>query len=390
MLMRCSIANLSVCLMHIVSMMDVYAVDCGQGLLVGEGVDGVFAGGFQGWVECAEERSDESYEGGLPDVGDVDDEVERGEAVFECSAEREAGCNAQDDADGREDAGFAEDDADDVRARGSHRFEDADLAGALHDGGVHRLEDDQEADDDGNADDDLKADVEAGEAVGRDGGEILLGGGDVVGAHAGGGEDVLADLVLVLRLVFGAEVEHGGLALGAGERAHGVDGDELAAAFAVSDDAGDSELVVEDADMVADFFAGGGVVVEEDIVGTLEGGAGEEGEGQERVEALEVDAVDGVEGAIDLDVDGGRDDDVGDFREDFCNLDGGSGRAHADEVAGGVGADEHVHADAVLAGLEAVELAHQDGGDGEDHDDLYGDGETADERAEGTVDQIAG
>src|SRR5271156_2251684 len=118
MLMRCSIAHLSVCLMHIVSMMDVYAVDCGQGLLVGEGVDGVFAGGFQGWVECAEERSDESYEGGLPDVGDVDDEVERGEAGLEGGAEGEAGRDADHDADGGEDAGLAQDDADDVGAGG--------------------------------------------------------------------------------------------------------------------------------------------------------------------------------------------------------------------------------------------------------------------------------
>ncbi len=103
-----------------------------------------------------------------------------------------------------------------------------------------------------------KADVEAGKAVGRDGGEILFGGGDVVGAHARCGEDGLADFVLVLRLVFGAEVEHGGFALGTGERAHGVDGDELAAAFAVLDDAADAEGVVEDADGVADLFAGGG------------------------------------------------------------------------------------------------------------------------------------
>ncbi len=51
----------------------------------------------------------------LPDVGDVDDEVERGETGFERRAKGEAGCNAEDDADGREDAGLAEDDADDVR-----------------------------------------------------------------------------------------------------------------------------------------------------------------------------------------------------------------------------------------------------------------------------------
>ena len=80
---------------------------------------------------------------------------------------------------------------------------------------------------------------------------------------------------------------------------------------------------------------------------------------------------------------------MGDLGEDIGDLDGGSGGAHADEVAGGVGAHEHIHADAVLTGLEAVELAHQDGSDGEDHDDLDGDGEAADERTQGTVDEIA-
>ena len=91
----------------------------------------------------------------------------------------------------------------------------------------------------------------------------------------------------------------------------------------------------------------------------------------------------------DLDVDWCGDGDVGNAVEDVGDLDGGAGGAHADEVAGSAGADEHVHADAVLAGLEAVELAHQDGGDGEDHDDLDGDGEDADERTERTMDEIA-
>ncbi len=74
-------------------------------------------------------------------------------------------------------------------------------------------------------------------------------------------------------------------------------------------------------------------------------------EGQEGVVALEVDAVDVVEGAVDLDVDGRGDDDVGDLGEDVGDFDGGAGGAHADEIVGGAGAHEHVHADAVLAGL---------------------------------------
>ena len=121
----------------------------------------------------------------------------------------------------------------------------------------------------------------------------------------------------------------------------------------------------------------------------MKGAAGEEDEGEKAVVGLEVDAVDVVERAGDLDVDGGDDLDVRDLREDVGDFDGGAGGAHADEVIGGAGADEHVHADAVGAVLEAVELAHQNGGDGEDHDDFDGDGEAADERTERTMDEIA-
>jgi hypothetical protein len=80
---------------------------------------------------------------------------------------------------------------------------------------------------------------------------------------------------------------------------------------------------------------------------------------------------------------------VGNLSEDVGYLDGGSGGAHTDEVVGRTGANEHVHADAVGAVLEAVELAHQDGRDGEDHDDFNGDGEAADEGTQGAMDEIA-
>src|SRR5262249_47418182 len=140
---------------------------------------------------------------------------------------------------------------------------------------------------------------------------------------------------------------------------------------------------------VAYFFTGADVVVDDDVVGALEGSAGEEDEGQKAVVRLEVDAVDVVERAGDLDVDRGDDLDVGDPGEDVGDPDGGAGGAHADEVIGGAGADEHVHTDPVGAVLEAVELTHQDGGDGEDHDDFKGDGETADKRTERTMDEVA-
>ena len=155
------------------------------------------------------------------------------------------------------------------------------------------------------------------------------------------------------------------------------------------DDTADTKIVIENADVVANLLARGGVVVEDGVVRSLERGAGEKGKGQQVVEALVIDPVDGVEGTVDLHVDRSRDHNVGNLCEDVGDLDGGAGGAHADEIAGGVGTHEHVHADPVLTGLEAVELAHQDRRDGEDHDDFDGDGEAADEGTQGTMDKIA-
>ncbi len=132
--------------------------------------------------------------------------------------------------------------------------------------------------------------LKPGRTVGRDGGEELLCRGYVVGAHAWSGEDSFSDFVLILRGILGAEIEGGGLALGSGERAHGFNGQKFASALAVGDDAGDAEVVIENVDGVADFFSCGGIVVEDGVVWPLKRSAGEKGERQKVVEALEVDS----------------------------------------------------------------------------------------------------
>lgn len=133
---------------------------------VGEGVDGIFAGSFKCRIERAENGSDKGDKDGFPDVIRIDDEVEGGKARFQSGTEDEAGGDAEDDTNEGEHAGLSENDADDVGAGGAHGFEDPDLAGSLHDCGVHGLEDDKKADNDGDADDDFEADVEPGKAIG--------------------------------------------------------------------------------------------------------------------------------------------------------------------------------------------------------------------------------
>jgi len=58
-------------------------------------------------------------------------------------------------ADQREERGLAQDEFDDVGLGGAQRFQYADLAGALDNGGVHRKEDHQKADRHGNRDHDV-------------------------------------------------------------------------------------------------------------------------------------------------------------------------------------------------------------------------------------------
>ena len=174
---------------------------------------------------------------------------------------------------------------------------------------------------------------------------------------------------------------------------HGGEWDELACAFAVLDDAADAEGVVEGGDRVADVeaFAGGSLeVVDDHVVGLLERRARFKDERAKGVVALVVDAEDIFDrtGGVQLDVDGRDDLDVGELAEDLADANISGGGAGGDECAGGSGANDHVAADAFLLVAAGIEHAKHDGGDREDHDDLDRDGEGADDRAQGTMDEI--
>ena len=123
------------------------------------------------------------------------------------------GCDDTDgDADDGEQSGLAKHNGDDGGAAGTHGLEDADLAGALHHGGVHGLKDDEEADDDGDTDDDTKSDVEAGHALRRELRDKLFGGLDAPIFEAGRERISLRTASWYCGGVFGADIEDGGFA----------------------------------------------------------------------------------------------------------------------------------------------------------------------------------
>src|SRR5260370_21454883 len=106
-------------------------------------------------------------------------------------------------------------------------------------------------------------------------------------------------------------------------------------------------------------FAGVGRGVDEAGGGAVKGSSRAEGEWEESVVGLEVDAVNVIEGSGDLDVYGGDDDDVGDLLKDLGDFNGGSGGAHADEIAGGARGAASRQAVSVPAGPASTELVRR-------------------------------
>ena len=189
------------------------------------------------------------------------------------------------------------------------------------------------------------------------------------------------------------DVDDRSFSFGSDGGAHGVDGDQLAAAFAAFDDAADAEGMAEHGDRIADLVAGGSMgkhVIDDHIIRALERPSGEEDKGLEGVVALIVDAVKDLDSAGHGEVgnDGGSDGDMGQAGEEFGEFRGHRSAAHAIHEAGIGRADHQVGADPVGSLFLVVEHTHEDGHDGEDHDDFDGHGKDADDGAQGPVQKI--
>ncbi len=117
---------------------------------VTEGVDGVFAGGFDGGIDAKDEADDDgSGESDHEDI-DVDVRVKRSNNRKK-EGEDIAKGEATDAAEGREDEAFKEEFLEDVTGGCTDGFSDADFAGAFGDRDEHNIHDADAADDEGDA-----------------------------------------------------------------------------------------------------------------------------------------------------------------------------------------------------------------------------------------------
>ena len=121
-------------------------------LFVGEGFDGVNAGGAQGGDGGTEGCTNESETDGADDPAGSEENGEARVGLFEDALREKGNGDAEDAASDGKEGGFAEKHFDDVKARESEGFEDSNFAGAFENHGVHVHQDDEEADDDAEAD----------------------------------------------------------------------------------------------------------------------------------------------------------------------------------------------------------------------------------------------
>src|SRR5579884_181160 len=363
------------------------------GLFVSQSINWVFARGLERWVERPQQRADECDERCVDAPLNGHRKGDGRKLIAESQLYEIRQRDSENDSGDGDQGRLAQHDVRNIKARRSQRFQDADFAGALHHGGVHGLKDHDKADNHCDSDDAVQGRGESGEVLGGHQRHPFLDGLYLILAEARSCQNLLPDEVLVFQVI-AFDVEERGVVGIAHERAEGVDGKELAASFAVLDDAADAEWVVLDFDGVADamsMIGAGKDVVYDDVVWTLKWASGDEDEGAQRVETFVINAPEGLHRAGHIEV--GNDgcghgnmrqpgDDIGDF--------GRYGRAsNAGDKAGVGRAHDHVSADAsgLVSGIG--DLPDHDADDGEDHDDLYGDGEDADDGTQGAVQHIA-
>ena len=355
---------------------------------VGEGFDRIDAGGAQGGNGGAEGCADESEadRGEYPAGGEENGEA--GVRLLEDRFSEKGDGDAEEAAGDGEEGGFAEKHFDDVQAREAEGFEDADFAGAFENHGVHVHQDDEEADDDAEADHGFDEWFQFGKVGGVHERNVFGHGADAVlriefeNFGAGG-----------FGVAFAANEDHGDVIFGADNVLPGVQRNEEACAFAVGDNAGDSEGVINESDGVADFNVTGlgDDVVGERFVGSLEGASGAKDETlAEGVETFVINAIDDDK-ALRIGEDEGWSGfvDIGQFGDLVAEGFGhhSAGKGEKDRRVGRL--DEKIGADAFDA---LAPLCNDAAGEADDHQnkhDLDGDGEDAERAAQRARGEIA-
>src|SRR3569833_1823479 len=140
--------------------------DAGNGLLVSEGVNRIFASGHPCRIERTDKSSSESDDGTLHQPFPRDLKM-HGRGMQKDRANEIGTCYSQPHAYDGHDSSFTQYDPDDLHLRRAERLEYADLTRAFENGGVHGLEDDKEAHNHGYRRYHFEGEVEAGQFLRR-------------------------------------------------------------------------------------------------------------------------------------------------------------------------------------------------------------------------------
>src|SRR5256885_447771 len=356
---------------------------------VGEGDDGIVPRGAQSRIDCAGRRAKNGEENRAknPLIGDGD--LQCGDSLREDGFGQKRESDAGDASDNGESQRFAQQELRDTRACKSECLQDADFARAFEDEGVHVQEDDEKTDDDADADHRLDEGFERGEVRGIHERYVFGDRADtVVGLEF---EDFGASGFCI---AFAAHVEDGDTLFRARNILGGFKRNKEASAFAVRDDAADSESVIHKCDLVTDFEMARlrNDVVGEGFVGRFERAAGTEQESfAEGVKALVVNAVDDDEVFLVHQTERGSD--FTDARERGNLLakrflHNGAGEREENRSVGRL--HEDIGADALDAFAPLAHDAVRKSNNHKDKNHLNGDGENTEDGAKRTRGEIPG
>ncbi len=304
-------------------------------------------------------------------------------------SKRHAGGQTYDDAqhnaaEGKQ-HGFPQDHIHDIQFGGTHRLEDADFAGPLHDCGIHGLENDDETDDYGNAHHHVDECGKPRIAAGGHHGEVGSHGVDYVALHARHVLDFIDDGVGAGGIVE-FEVEDGGLVFGADQVLKGAQGNELTGALATLHNAGDAEYIVENFNSLPDrgMFGLGKEVVDQYVVGSLKRTTFQivESAGQALI-AVQVDSGDDLKTAYRTDLGDDRSNHsyVRQLCQDVSDLNRHRRAGQSGDERRSGRQHEHVSPDAGGAGAAVLQHAQRQADDEQDHGDFERDRDHADQGA---------
>src|ERR1700739_4559725 len=229
----------------------------------------IFAAGQPGGIASAEESTNKSDEAGPENPSRCNQNRKRREKGEKPCSNKVTQTNPGGNTQKAEQSSFRKQSAEDRQVAGAKGFEDADVAGALKDGGVHRQENHQKADGDGQGDHEIDESLQAGNIGGsHEGHEFLEGTYRIVGQKI---FDFPNDVVGVLwARTF--DKENRGFLAGAHQVSQRCERHKQSSGFPMLDDANHVPFVIQESVGVAnlEFLGLGGPIIDQQIVRFLQ------------------------------------------------------------------------------------------------------------------------